>query len=121
MTSLASGVDSSKSSASEEPGVDPVTLEIVHGSLEATIREMEALIDRTAMSASIKEKKDRFVGLYDRVGNMVGAHVSFSGPGMIRPCCTSTRSTTSNRVTCTCSTTHTSPTAPFSTSATCAS
>lgn len=85
MTSLASGVDSSRSSASEEPGVDPVTLEIVHGSLEATIREMEALIDRTAMSASIKEKKDRFIGLYDRVGNMVGAHVSFSGPGMIQP------------------------------------
>jgi N-methylhydantoinase B len=65
--------------------LDPVTLEIVHGSLEATIREMEALIDRTAMSASIKEKKDRFIGLYDRVGNMIAAHLSFSGPGMVQP------------------------------------
>jgi N-methylhydantoinase B len=65
--------------------LNPVTLEIVRGSLEATIREMEALIDRTAMSASIKEKKDRFIGLYDRVGNMIAAHLSFSGPGMIQP------------------------------------
>ena len=65
--------------------VDPVTLEIVRGSLEATIREMEALIDRTAMSASIKEKKDRFIGLYDRAGNMIAAHLSFSGPGMVQP------------------------------------
>ena len=64
--------------------VDAVTLEIVRGSLEATIREMEALIDRTAMSASIKEKKDRFIGLYDRIGNMIAAHVSFSGPDMVK-------------------------------------
>jgi N-methylhydantoinase B len=64
--------------------VDAVTLEIVRGSLEATIREMEALIDRTAMSASIKEKKDRFIGLYDRAGNMIAAHLSFSGPGMVQ-------------------------------------
>jgi N-methylhydantoinase B len=65
--------------------VDAVTLEIVRGSLEAMIREMEALIDRTAMSASIKEKKDRFIGLYDRAGNMIAAHLSFSGPGMVKP------------------------------------
>jgi N-methylhydantoinase B len=63
--------------------VDAVTLEIVRGSLEAMIREMEALIDRTAMSASIKEKKDRFIGLYDRIGKMIAAHLSFSGPGMV--------------------------------------
>ena len=29
---------------------------------------MEALVDRTAMSAMIKEKKDRFVGMYDAAG-----------------------------------------------------
>ena len=46
-------------------GLDPVTLEIIHGALEAAIREMEALVDRTSMSAMIKEKKDRFVGMYD--------------------------------------------------------
>ncbi len=64
-------------------GLDPVTLEIIHGALEAAIREMEALVDRTAMSAMIKEKKDRFVGMYDGQGRMIAAHVSFSGPGMV--------------------------------------
>jgi N-methylhydantoinase B len=63
--------------------LDPVTLEIIHGALEAAIREMEALVDRTAMSAMIKEKKDRFVGIYDAAGRMVAAHVSFAGPGMV--------------------------------------
>src|SRR3954453_23683133 len=66
-------------------GLDPVTLEIIHGALEAAIREMEALVDRTAMSAMIKEKKDRFVGMYDASGRMVAAHLSFSGPGLIEP------------------------------------
>ena len=47
---LARSIDSATSSWSVAD-VDPVTLEIVHGALEATIREMEALIDRTAMSA----------------------------------------------------------------------
>ena len=46
---------------------------------------MEALVDRTAMSAMIKEKKDRFVGIYDAGGRMVAAHLSFSGPGLIEP------------------------------------
>jgi N-methylhydantoinase B len=64
-------------------GLDPVTLEIIHGALEAAIREMEALVDRTAMSAMIKEKKDRFVGMYDATGRMIAAHVSFAGPGMV--------------------------------------
>jgi N-methylhydantoinase B len=64
-------------------GLDPVTLEIIHGALEAAIREMEALVDRTAMSAMIKEKKDRFVGMYDAAGRMIAAHVSFAGPGMV--------------------------------------
>jgi N-methylhydantoinase B len=64
-------------------GLDPVTLEIIHGALESAIREMEALVDRTAMSAMIKEKKDRFVGMYDAAGRMIAAHVSFAGPGMV--------------------------------------
>lgn len=66
-------------------GPDPVTLQIIHGALEAAIREMEALVDRTAISAMIKEKKDRFVGIYDAAGRMVAAHLSFSGPGLIGP------------------------------------
>src|SRR5688572_21467088 len=65
--------------------LDPITLEIIHGALESAIHEMEALVDRTAMSAMIKEKKDRFVGIYDAAGRMVAAHLSFSGPGLIEP------------------------------------
>ena len=48
-----------------DPRVDPVTLEIVRGSLASTIKEMELLMERCAMSPFIKEKKDYFVGIYD--------------------------------------------------------
>jgi len=65
--------------------VDPVTLEIIRGALHSTIREMELLMERCAMSPFIKEKKDYFVGLYDRAGRMVASHISASGPGMIAP------------------------------------
>ena len=37
------------------------------------------------MSPFIKEKKDYFVGIYDRTGRMVASHISASGPGMITP------------------------------------
>ena len=37
---------------------DPVTLEIVRGAIRAAQAEMEALIERTAISAFIREKKD---------------------------------------------------------------
>ncbi|HKD57769.1 MAG TPA: hydantoinase B/oxoprolinase family protein, partial [Hyphomicrobiaceae bacterium] len=37
---------------------DPVTLEIVRGALLAIQSEMEAVIERTAMSPFIREKKD---------------------------------------------------------------
>src|SRR5688572_32746534 len=43
------------------------------------------LIDRTAMSAMIKEKKDRFAGLYDADGRLVAGHVTLSGPGLVGP------------------------------------
>ena len=65
--------------------VDPVTVELIEGGVEAAILEMAALIDRTAMSAMIKEKKDRFAGLYDAAGRLVGAHTSYTGPGLIGP------------------------------------
>src|SRR5215471_13225176 len=68
-----------------QTAVDPVTLEIVRGALGSTIREMELLMERCAMSPFIKEKKDYFVGLYDRTGRMVASHISASGPGMIGP------------------------------------
>lgn len=65
--------------------VSPVTSELIQGAIAAAIHEMEVLIDRTAMSAMIKEKKDFFVGLFDAGGRMIAAHVSFSGPGLVHP------------------------------------
>src|SRR5262245_63315302 len=50
---------------------DPVTLEIVLGALRATQSEMEALIERTAMSPFIREKKDFYAALFDGAGRLV--------------------------------------------------
>jgi N-methylhydantoinase B len=63
--------------------VDPVTLEIIRGSLASTIRDMELLMERCAMSPFIKEKKDYFVGVFDTRGRIVACHISSSGPGML--------------------------------------
>src|SRR5438132_9773844 len=66
-------------------GVNPIVLEIIRGSLFSTIREMELLMERCAMSPFIKEKKDYFVGIYDTRGRIVACHISSSGPGMLAP------------------------------------
>ena len=50
---------------------DTVTLELIAGSLQAARAEMEALIDRTAMSPFIREKKDFFTAFLDRDGRLV--------------------------------------------------
>ncbi len=50
---------------------DPVTIEIVRGALRAAQSEMEALIERTAMSPFIREKKDFFAALFDGEGRLV--------------------------------------------------
>ena len=50
---------------------DPVTLEIVRGAIRAAQAEMEALLERTAISAFIREKKDFYTALFDRDGVMV--------------------------------------------------
>ena len=65
--------------------VNPVVLEIIRGSLSSTIKEMELLMERCAMSPFIKEKKDYFVGIFDTQGRLVCCHISQSGPGMIAP------------------------------------
>ena len=65
--------------------VNPVVLEIIRGSLHSTIREMELLMERCAMSPFIKEKKDYFVGIYDTCSRIVCCHISSSGPGMVAP------------------------------------
>ena len=60
--------------------VDPVTLEILRGAISAAQAEMEALIERTAISAFIREKKDFYTALFDADGVMaVGSNVPVFG------------------------------------------
>src|SRR5471030_609710 len=55
---------------------DPVTLEIVRGAVRAAQAEMEALIERTAISAFIREKKDFYTAVFDAEGVMaVGSNL----------------------------------------------
>lgn len=50
---------------------DPVTLQIVRGALKAIQSEMEAVIERTAMSPFIREKKDFYAALFGGTGRLV--------------------------------------------------
>ncbi len=67
-------------------GLDnPVILEIIRGAIGAVQSEMEALIERTAISAFIREKKDFYTGLFDShgvmaVGSMVPVFGDMTGP-----------------------------------------
>nr|WP_272874613.1 hydantoinase B/oxoprolinase family protein [Roseomonas haemaphysalidis] len=55
-------------------------MEIVRGAVRAAQAEMEALIERTAMSAFIREKKDFYTALFDADGVMaVGSNVPVFG------------------------------------------
>src|SRR5688500_11775183 len=65
--------------------VNPVVLEIVRGSLYSTIKEMELVMERCAISPFIKETKDCYVGMFETQGRVVCCHISQSGPGMITP------------------------------------
>ena len=59
---------------------DPVTLEIIRGAIRAGQAEMEALLERTAISAFIREKKDFYTALFDADGVMaVGSNVPIFG------------------------------------------
>lgn len=59
---------------------DPVTLEVVRGAARAAQAEMEALLERTAMSAFIREKKDFYTALFDADGAMaVGSDLPIFG------------------------------------------
>src|SRR6516225_9772628 len=51
--------------------VDPITREIVRGALRAVQSEMEAVIERTAMSPFIREKKDFYAAVYDATGQLI--------------------------------------------------
>src|SRR4026207_631533 len=67
-----------------ETTVDPITLEIIRGSLGSAIRDMELRMERCASSRSSKEKKASFVGVFDTRGRIVACHISGSGPGMLQ-------------------------------------
>src|SRR5882762_12010066 len=67
-------------SAKDKASCDAVTLEIVRGAVRAAQAEMEALIERTAISAFIREKKDFYTALFDADGVMaVGSNVPIFG------------------------------------------
>jgi N-methylhydantoinase B len=51
--------------------IDAITLELIKGAMQSARREMEALIDRTAMSPFIREKKDYFTAIFDGRGQLV--------------------------------------------------
>lgn len=62
------------------PLCDPVSLEIIRGAIAAAQSEMEALLERTAISAFIREKKDFYTALFDADGVMaVGSMVPIFG------------------------------------------
>lgn len=54
-----------------ERGDDPILLEIIKGAIRSAQAEMSALLDRTAMSPFIREKKDYFIGFFDAGGRLV--------------------------------------------------
>jgi N-methylhydantoinase B len=59
---------------------DPVTLEIIKGASRAAQAEMEALLERTAISAFIREKKDFYTAVFDAEGRLaVGSNVPVFG------------------------------------------
>ncbi|MBN7760397.1 hydantoinase B/oxoprolinase family protein [Nitratireductor aquibiodomus] len=67
------------------PVCDPVSLEIIRGAIAAAQAEMEALLERTAISAFIREKKDFYTALFDAdgvmaVGSMVPIFGDMTGP-----------------------------------------
>jgi len=65
--------------------VDPIAREIVKGALSSMQTEMEALLERTAMSPFIREKKDYFIGIFDAGGGLVmGTNIPVFGD-LVRP------------------------------------
>ena len=66
--------------AAEASVCDPIALEIIRGAIAAARSEMEALIERTAISAFIREKKDFYTALFDADGIMaVGSMIPIFG------------------------------------------
>jgi len=65
--------------------VDPITVELVRGAMRSIQNEMEALIERTAMSAFIREKKDFYAGLFDGRGRFIAGNSRPGSSDLIAP------------------------------------
>jgi N-methylhydantoinase B len=64
---------------------DPIVVEIVRGALKAVQHEMEALIERTAMSPFIREKKDFHAALFNRTGKLIAGRSLPTASNLIDP------------------------------------
>jgi N-methylhydantoinase B len=64
---------------------DPIVVEIVRGALKAVQHEMEALIERTAMSPFIREKKDFHAALFNRTGKLIAGRSLPTASNLIEP------------------------------------
>jgi N-methylhydantoinase B len=64
---------------------DPIIVEIVRGALKAIQHEMEALIERTAMSPFIREKKDFHAALFNRGGKLIAGRSLPTASNLIAP------------------------------------
>jgi N-methylhydantoinase B len=65
--------------------VDPITIELIRGAMRSIQNEMEALIERTAMSPFIREKKDFYAGLFDGQGRFIAGKSRPGSSDLIDP------------------------------------
>ena len=65
--------------------VDPITIELIRGAMRSIQNEMEALIERTAMSPFIREKKDFYAGLFDGRGRFIAGKSRPGSSDLIDP------------------------------------
>jgi len=80
MSQSATALRQADPSGKEARICDPISLEIIRGAIAAAQSEMEALLERTAISAFIREKKDFYTALFDADGIMaVGSMVPIFG------------------------------------------
>jgi N-methylhydantoinase B len=69
----------------QSAAVDPITVELIRGAMRSIQNEMEALIERTAMSAFIREKKDFYAGLFDGRGRFIAGKSRPGSSDLIGP------------------------------------
>lgn len=63
----------------QDPGYDPITLEIIQNSLQATADEMFAAMRKTAMSSIIYEVLDMGTGILDAKGQLASSGAGIPG------------------------------------------